>query len=569
MNKKRLLSVILALLLLTACTTNKAETLTSAADNTTTLASETTTVQVVTTVASTETTEQVTQTTDNSQATGDREKYPNAHFLDGVSDYVVSSDLSDVEKYNVFEYDLVSDDYANPYTGQVKAFYYNDKTDARIKIRLPQLTEQSDLAAKINKEIIDLSFDKIELDGLDFLTIDYDAYIFDNILSISLYRDFLHVYDELSTYDILKTYHFDISDGTLKLVSSNAMLARLGVSEDRIKDFAFEYVGACAIEFMLFYENGGTIEDVIGHGDDALDAAFRNDNLILCKNANNDYYSIEIDYDFLDELSIPTRLSFTVADSNFKMALLSKPENAIGVVFKGFEEKELPKESVNGQPIKLTVLNDKSEGRPCYITTFDVRDNVVDIASLEIVEINIAEREPIYAEKLTSKGYAIIDTPNVADVYLYYASLPESTPTEALYMKGQKSNLDDVTAEVSLYTDTVLGNRIQYIYGTAHASEFKVELENDQYAALTFNPDGTFMATDSDNNWQAVGIPISKGRYTSDKTHYYLFPSEEDLANGADDVYVFEKDFLGYAIFPIGSSGSDLTGNYWQLEMEM
>ncbi len=555
MNIKRLI-LVLMMIVLTACLPQD-----DAKGSTTTSSGETQSQRQTTQVVAT--TEQTLQTTANQGDGADDAEYRNASFLEGVSNFVVTSDLKAVEYFGELEYQIVDDFKINTSTGQLKTFYYNSQIPQGAYLRVPQLTEQSELAKRINEEIVDLSFDFIEPEGLFFFKVDYDAFIYDQVLTLSLRQNVAYEGIFGGVNQILKTYHFDISEGTLKQLSAKEMLDRLNVSEDQLLAFASEYIPQYLVHFYGRGDAWNNLEGEISSALDAISFAIEEDYLKLYKNAENDYYGIEIDYDFFDDFGIPTRVHFTVADDAFTMALLSKPDNALGVIYKATEEQDMPTKNYYNAPIKLNRLNQKSEGMPVYITHFSEDQALIDISDLELIDVETQDDTVIFAEKTTSKGLPIVDDPDYAEVYLYYANLPETMPFEVVSMTGSYYDLYEVRGDEHLYDDVRFGSRMQYVYGTAIASRYIVNLKGEQYADLTFSLNGEFTASSSDDNWKTAGIPISKGRYTSDEQNYYLFPCREDVAAGADELYVFAKYETDENIYPLCGKSQGAIDSDW------
>ncbi len=518
-----------------------------------------------TTVA--ESTECVEETTAGEQNDDAKSEYRNAGFLEGVSDYVVTSDLSNVEYFNQLDYEVMERE-ANRYTGQLKKYYYSDKIAQGMMLRVPQFTEDSELAKTLNEEIVTLAFETVEPEYLYFFEVDYDAFIYDDVLSLSLMQDICYEGGDVVDSKILKTYHFDVSGGALKPLTSREMLARLNVSEDVLRDFAYSYIPEYFHNSMDSEGIWNNIEDDMDAAIKALDNAIENDELLLLKNAENDYYAIEIDYDFIDDMGVLLRVRFTAAEDDFKMALLSRPENAIGVIYKAREERELPNKSIYNQPIALTVLDGDSYGVPIYICAFSERAEAIDISDLEWMEVSLDSGEQQFVKKATSKGFQIVDNPDVADVYMYHAMLPEIMPFETVHMTGIDWNFSEVVTDCDIYDDMRFGSPLQYVFGTASIATFTVRFSDDQYAALTFNSDGTFTATDSGGNWAEAGVPITEGRYTIDGIYYCLFPCAEDLARGAAEVYIYQKNRYGDAITPASSIANNSFDGSWVLHNE-
>ncbi len=543
MYKKKMMAIlVVVLLLLTACTPQQdsgSETTTvppASSDSTETTAVSSDSAE--TTVASTESPETTAaQTTATSKA--DDELYPYANLLENVTDYVADGDISKLEYFNTLQFELVDDYWQSEYTGQLKKFYYTDQIPQGMRIHFPRLVEDSELATMINEDIITRAFETVEPEYLYYFEVDYDAYIYNDILSIKLTQDVVYEGQDGGAKVVLKAYNFDISDGKLKLLSNREMLKKLNVSLETIQDFVYQYLP----DYLYAYcteDEWLNIDDDINQAVESVTYDLEEDELNIYKNDNNDYYGLELGYEFYYEYSgLVPRANFTLADTTFKMALLSKPLNAIGLIYKAIQEEELPEKSITGKPIKLHVLNEPV-GTPVYIASFSEFDDTIDISGVQYGEIETADGINL-AELITSKGLPIDNDSDFSNVYLYYTMLPETMPFDVVSMRGTTEDMYLVVAEEAIYDDMRFGSRIQYVFGTAIAAPFVKEFEDGSKASITFEVDGTFEATSSNDYWKQAGIPITEGVYTSDLFNYYLSPCQADIQAGADDFYVFSK----------------------------
>ncbi len=545
-NKKMVAILIVVLLLLTACTpqqtapttstTGQTETTeTAAPDSTVANTTETSQAEITTTVQETT----VAQTTTVAE---DDQQYPNAYLLDNIDNFVVDGDISQIEYFGELEYLDLDDVAENQYTGQLKKYNFNDEVIAQgVYIRFPQLVEDSELAATINEDIKTFAFESIDTEYLYFFEFDYDAYIYNDVLSIKLMKDAFHEGQDGMGKVVLKTYNFDISDGKLKLLSNREMLERIDVSLETIQDFAYQYLP----DYLQAYcteDEWLNIDDDISFAVESIANDFEEDELSIYKNDSNDYYGLALSYDFYYQNSglLPSP-SFTIADTTLKMALLSRPNDAIGLIYKAIEEEELPEKSITGKPIKLHVLNEPV-ATPVYITSFSKFDDSIDINDVQYGDVETADGVML-AELITSKGLPIENDPNFSNVYLYYAMLPETMPFDVVTMTGFTEELRQVRADNAIYDDMRFGSRIQYVFGTAIIAPYMKTLDEGAEARIEFKQDGTFEATG--DYWVKYGFPITEGIYTSDQSAYYISPCQADIQAGADDFYVFSKlDFI-------------------------
>ncbi len=483
--------------------------------------------------------------------------YPMKDFVVGVSDYVTTLDPSELYGFSNFSYTL-TDDYAiNSRTGQLKQFYTSDEVPQVARIRIPQLTENSELAAKVNREIVDF-FAAFDVVDLYFLDIDYDAYIYNDVLSIKLFQDVYYAESDIGQKEVIKTYNFDIADGELKLLSSAEMLDRINVSPEGVKEFAYEFL---ADQLYVFCQTEEAINNMEIDIEDALllfDENLANDQLMIYKKDYDNYYGLCLGYMFYDGALETKQMSFTLAETPFQMALLTHPENAIGVIYKANDDQQqLPEGGESGEPFALRTINDPSAGSPVYIASFDQVDDDIDICDLELLHED-GEDTFIYVEKTTSKQLDILNRPHIGNVYLYYTQLPEIMPTEAVVMKGRHIDGYEVTSDAYIYSDMRFGSSVQYVYGDAPVGRFKDD--EDLNVTLELKYDRSFTASGDGDFWNDYGMPMQTGHYTSDEFYIFLFP--DDIAADDEDVYyVFEKA-NGDTLIPVFSNaGGWIDGN--------
>ncbi len=495
------------------------------------------------------TTESVASTTEaTDMQVGD---YPFGGLVRDVPQFVTTLDPTEIAAFGQMKFEVSEDYYENIDTGELKMFYTSDAAAQGIRIRIPQLTEQSELAASINEDIISYfaAFDPV---GLYYLEIDYDAYIYNDVLSIKLTQDTMYEGADGGQVETIKTYHFDIASGKLVELSSEQLLERLNVSTEQIREFAFDYL----VDYLFYFykteeawQNMDVdIEAALALFDERLSA----DELAIFKNDNNNYYSLELAYSFFDGDYIDERVRFTLADTPFKMALLSQPRNAIGLIYKDFEEQDMPATSLNNRPLKLHKLNDAESGQPIYVTSFNQFNDVVKIYDLEIIEAETGTEEFIFVEKLTDKELTLENNSEAADVYLYYTILPEIYPHEAVYMVGENEYGEVAVADAYVYDDLQYGGKIQYVYGDVVARRY-VDEEGSGEVSILLNPDLTFEAVGEDGFWADYGMPMTAGTYSSDTQYVYLFPNEADREAGAAEYYVLLKDEQTEALLPVFS----------------
>ncbi len=469
-------------------------------------------------------------------------KYINEKFLKNVSDYVELLDFTTTDFAKGYTFKLNTNEERNVNTGEIKKFYSSSDIPQGMIIRLPKLKGSSDAINTINKEITGI-FDDIDKQYLYYLGVDYDAFIYNDILSIRIMEDMFFEGD-LGFSKTYKTYHFDLSSGEFKQITSKELLDKLKISPEVISKFISDFTPQY-ITNTYGNQNFDGLDQKIDEAVKYFNQAYENDELKIYKNDNNDYYSLELGYDFeLDGCGI-VNVKFVLADTSFKMALLSRPSKALGLIYKSYEGNEkMPKLSASNKPIKLTTLNESDKGTPVYISSFSDKDDKIKISKVELEMKEIDSENSYFIEKFKPLDIAIENDQNFSNVYLYHTMLPETMPFESVFMTGYYVDMFGevkATADEFIYDDMRYGSPIQYVYPTANLGNYETTKDGIKFT-ITLKDDGTFETSSESGDFTTVGLPITGGTYSSDMEYYYLFPSESDIAAGAANYYVFYQD---------------------------
>ncbi len=448
---------------------------------------------------------------------------------DTAAPYDPTEIVKDVENYvqvaDIYALDLavpaglsLRDDFrAQDFTLNTKQRYRGDSPDV---IRLPYLIEDSQLAADINKQILALTAEPTD-SHWDF---DYDAYIYDDVLSIAI----------RSHYQVVKTFNFDISSGQLRQLSAAQLFDKIGASQATVELFLESYIRQNLEHYYetmsdkSFVERGQLIEDGIGDLLDQFTAQYESDTLSIYKAQRNASYSVSLKYDAVENYSI----DFTLADDEFEMALLSAPAGALGFYYRANQALTMPARDANNNETALHVLNKSDGDLPLYFVPFVNQDNYIELADIDYAEFSIGLNESIFVKKLTAKDINLPQT-DKTDIYLYHTYLPEGMPSEAICMN---SGFPSSVAQETIYEDVAYGDRFEYIFGRGIVLEYFV-YSNEPSIQLDIQSNRLFEAN---GQWQELGIPITRGSYSNDDNYFYFFPCAEDIANGADDFYIFK-----------------------------
>ncbi len=441
-----------------------------------------------------------------------------------VSKYVSLMPLEDVKKlvHLSDEFTLVKDNKANKYTGIIKERYISDTGAA---IRIPYINPISEDMNYVNEEI-----SKIFEEDKPYYHIDYDAVIYNNILSIMIKSDYNH---------ILASFNIDISLEKPKLLTSKEMFERLSVDENVFMSFLELYVRQyleCTYptEELSFEERDEKIQDIIISIKDAFYMSYHYNNagLYIYKSLRNEGYELEIPYAFNDHIY----LNIGLASTEFDMAVLSRPYNAIGFLYKpNIEVENIPtKDALNGEII-FHSINPEQTGESIYFMVYP-NDNQFSDGSTYIelsnVEYNFIEDE-FYPKKILKKDFDLERT-DKTDLYLYHTVIPEGMPFEVICMDmGTLSSSN----QIPLSYDGRYGDPIEYVYGAGFLFDYQLYTE-EKSCKISIMPEREFSTS---GDWKdLIGINITKGTYTNDQEYYYLYPSKEDVDNGSSEVYIFK-----------------------------
>ncbi len=475
------------------------------------------------------------------------EELINSYLVEDVDKYIDILNIKNLSTFDGVDLKLLSYEWGQNYTGLVKKYYAIDKKDNAHRIRVPHIKGESEEIDEINKEIISL-FDDYEK-GLFSYESDFDAIIYEDILSLKISK---RVQKDEQVYvpnQIVKTYLFDIKNGELSLLSKNEFLERNNISKELINDFLEHYV----IDALEAYNYDGSKEpeDIAKIAIAGFNKSYENDDVDIFISNTYPAFKSKLKYVY-EEDGVFYDFEFILEDSDLKMSLLSFPNFKSAVVYNCFgEEQNLDDFSVFGNKIDIIKLNEKTEGTiPVYISTigrcFDWGEDP------EYKEINLKicashfdfisedyknEKIDFMLKKLkTTLEY---NTKNAFNVFVYYTTLPESIPNETILLNF---------SEVDIYDDMRYGSPVHYIEEMLLSPELYASIDEETYM-LKLNKDHSFSTEyelyDEIKDWSALGLNITGGSYnrieSSDNYYLVLFPCQDDLNNGASEYYVFKE----------------------------
>ncbi len=449
------------------------------------------------------------------------EDYDPTQLVENIDDYVGIVDVNYLPGDLPAGLELLDDIRPQDFTLNLKQRYRNNSYDA---IRLPYLKMHGDLAADINRQILNLLNDY----STENWNIDYDAYIYHDVLSIIIKFD----------YDIVKTFNLDISDDELKLLSSDELFAKIGAKRATVEAFLKNYLTQeldnyhFLTEISDFDQHQLRIDSALTGLINTFNEQYDNDELAIYKAIRNNSYSVELIY-YDEQYEENYKFNFTLADDIFEMALLSAPWNALGFYYRagGEGEIEIPPRDANNNEVQLHVLNEDI-AYPIYIVPFATKDNYIELADFNFTEVPLNDDEIIFVRGLTGKDIVMPQT-DKADIYLYHTPLPETIPWEAICINNEFLSS---MAQIAITEDMKDGYPIEFIYGRGYIVDY-FSYDSNFDIRLSLKSKREFSAQ---GDWQAQGMPITSGTYSGDDSYFYLFPSEEDVAAGAEKFYIFK-----------------------------
>ncbi len=349
---------------------------------------------------------------------------------------------------------------------------------------------------------------------------------------------------------ILKTYNFDISSGELVPLSCQDIFERYNIDESILTSFMTEYMRAELDEFYTIYDEEVDIDQELLNATSLFEENYKNNNVLIYKNGMNDHFTIEFAYEFYSVYGEILRSQITLAPSEIEMALLSRPGNSTGVIYKayGLDSQKVPEKDMYNQKTNLQELNPGGEGSPVYFMSFVEGDKYTELCKLEYLNVEL-EEDFILVKKILPHDITLKQT-DYSDIYLYNTTLAETIPWEAVCIGGEKYY---GSAQEEIYDDLKYGDRIQYIFPEIPNGRYYT-MDNSGIYEINLEPNREFTAN---GPWSNQGINISSGTYSSDDKYLYLFPCKEDLQNGAEEYYVFEidKGYLELSLYYSAKSG--------------
>ncbi len=461
------------------------------------------------------------------------EVFKSSRLGENIDKYISLMPIEEVREFMNLsrEFKLQKDENPQRYTGIIKERYVDDHGSA---IRIPKLYPLSDDMKFINQEIATM-FDKEN----NYYHIDYDAYIYGDILSIVIKLDY---------NQIVRTYNIDISSDSPKLLIAKEMFSRIGVDENKFSSFLELYVrqyleATYPADELSYYDRDQEIQDIIKEVMDSFYIAFQYDskNIHIYKSKKNRGYEIEVPYLFYDHVY----LNIGLAPSIFEMAVLSKPYNAIGFLYKpNVDVDNIPKKNHLNEDIIFHNINPDQSGESIYFMTypndskFSDGNTYTELSNVEYNYIEIDEDTNYFVKKIIPKEFSLENT-DKTDLYLYHTLIPEGMPFEAISMDMGSLSASN---QIALGYDGKYGDPVEYVYGAGFLFDYEL-YKDDQFCKISIKPKREFVVS---GDWKdLIGINITKGMYTNDNEYYYLYPSKEDRNNGASEVYIFKISTTG------------------------
>ncbi len=456
----------------------------------------------------------------------------------GVSEYIENFDIRDNENMSKYAFEL-SEKLVSDIDTKVYKDYYVARGD--VQIRAPYFKWNGE-SAKVQNKFVQSILDEIDFSGCLFYHLDYDAYIYNDILSVRIYLNSMYYGMEEPKLETLEAYNFDISGDEVVEISSNEMLTRLGVEKDELKSFVNHYIVSVVPQFVTSDDARQHLEETVTFALENLDRSLNEDKLFIYKNKNNRYYDFELAFDFKKQEDSSFRLRPTLAPTAFQMALLSKPKDAVGVVYIAREDEELPKQVYNGNPPSLVELSDKKSGKvPVYFTSYYNSDVSVDVSPIDIVSLDLNSGNMIFVNK--PKWYFGVEDSKITDVYVHYTDLPEVMPYEVISLGGDVVHNEDnkyITnfSQVYIQDDMRFGCPLTYVFEDLICGTYNLT-NDDTDRSIVFYEGGYYNIS---GDLSDKGIPTTGGKYTISGDYVTLFPSEKDIEKGVKGYYLLMKE---------------------------
>ncbi len=473
------------------------------------------------------------------------EDFDSELLINGVSDYVELLDVTKLDSLSNMQFKIERGYEYDAYTVEELDFYISR---GEISIRLPKLKGDSAVVKEFNDSVLSLIND-YDFGGCVFATFNYEAYIYEDVLSIRVMLEDMYYGSEGSDSRTVISYNFDISSGELQKISNEDMFVRLGVNKETVKNFMSEYASTTMMKYYVESEDVLSLDERISECEQAFEADYANDKLIIYKDKKNKYYNLESSYPFYSIDGYTFRHTISLFPSEFGMALLSKPEIAGGMIYNGNGSEQFPDQDYYGRSLNIVNLNEKVEGRiPVYIFNYLNTNHFLDISDVELLDIDLGSGNKIFVNKLTSKDVREERSDGSSTLYIYYTNLPETMPFEEISMSGKvvmdEEDSFDVFMQDVISDDMRFGNKVEYMYMFDnfvlgdYVYNSEEQKEKDDYD-IRFKVNGEF---EVGSDMASLGFPFKSGRYEISLENYVvLFPSKVDVEAGANECYVLGK----------------------------
>ncbi len=437
-----------------------------------------------------------------------------------ANEYVTLFDVNKLGLKGDRKFELQRDYKTDRYTGIKKKWYTNDFDQYRI----PFIREDSEYIKKVNKEIQDF----IKKSPPKYNTVDYDAYVYNGILSVIIRYDF-------STDNVVKSYNFDVSSGKIKYISTEKLIEKIGLKKKRIIYSIKVHMNLYLDHYIMKYQGNKNVteekkSEVIKYVLDNFNKLYKNNDLLIYKAKTNENYELQLPYD-KKILNLPGDFKLlTLGKNSLQMAMLSRPPDAIGLICTSTNMR-FPKQDRYGRDIIIHKLNDKKKGQPIYIIPFSEENNYVSITDIKFITPSKEEASGYFPKRILNDKLKLPKT-DKADIYMYHTLVPEGMPNEAISID---TGLEGTSMQKPISYNGRYGYGIEYIYGSARLSKFSYGSPSS--IIIEFN-EGRRFKTKGD--WKSIGVPITKGYYSNDSKYVYLFPSKTDRKSGADYYYILK-----------------------------
>ncbi len=460
---------------------------------------------------------------DDMNATNNDGDFYQSSIVEGIDQYVEIFDINELPIPNREDFELLNDIRPQEYTGNVKKRYINSQ---RVAVRLPFLKGGSDLATNVNWQVYDFTSPWVE----DYWSIDYDAYIYNDILSIPVIFNGNYV---------VEVFNFDISSGEIQDMTSDELLQRIGVEKETIdaflemylRDYLHAYYSMRHPEFD-FEQTDQAISTNITRYMEWFNNDYESNNLKISKSASHDGYDLHINF-FDEDGSMNTKIG--LAPTLFGMALRTKAWNQLGFIYKPYGYVDVPETDIFNKPTRFHTLNDSGDGYPVYFASLSGNESYVELSDITSAEYLTFDNDSksAFVMELTPKNGISLPQTEYRDIYLYYTMLPEGMPAEAICMDNA---FPSGSSHNTIASDMRFGYEFEFVFEKGLIIEYSNSEGQNDYT-IDIKSGREFTAS---GNWSDLGVPITNGKYTNDSEYYYLFPCDEDIQNGANEYYILE-----------------------------